>query len=395
MRNQGLNLEQTKQANRLLVLRLICTIGNVTRTELTRRVGLAKMTVSNITADLLRTGMIQEAEPSCEERPTAGRPQTVLHLSREAPAVAGIWISRDLCVGIACTMDLQVLGQFQVELGVGDTAETLLEKLERTANELKKAAARPVMGLGLASIGPLDLERGLLLNPPNFYGIREVSLTETLSARLELPVFLQNDMDAAALAEKLYGQWAALKNFAYVGLSNGIGAGLVMGDSLFTGQHGFAGEIGHMVVNCEGPVCTCGNRGCLETYVSVPKIRQCFQQEFQREFSGFEEICQFSRENTQASLLMDKLTDKLAVALASFCNLMDPEAVVLGHDGAFLSNSQLALLEKRINDQILSASFTHVRVLRSSFGAMAPSYGAAVVALKRVFDGKLWYEKIF
>lgn len=393
MRTKGISLEHTKKANRLLVLRLLCSGQGFSRTEISRQVGLAKMTVTNIISELLRMGFIEE---TAGKRIGAGRPQKQLQLTSKMPAILGFSMYRDCCTGIAATMDLRILSRNQFPIGSKDTAETLLDKLEYAARELMDSCGREtILGIGIAAMGPLDSEKGELLSPPDFYGIRRVALTKILTERLGLPVLLGNDMDAAALAEKLYGSCTSLKNFVYVGLTNGVGAGLVLNDSLFRGKQGFVGELGHMSIDCSGPLCTCGNRGCLETYVSVPKMIDQFQKEFRREFSDFGELCHFCAVNPAAGELLNRLLEKLAVALINLCNLTDPEAIVLGHSGALLTDAQLDFLAQRVNDGILARGLTRIPVWHSSFGTEASLYGAATLPLKSVFDGKLWYDRFF
>ncbi|MGI6260999.1 MAG: ROK family protein [Acutalibacteraceae bacterium] len=395
MKHHGLNSEQTKKNNRLLVLNLLCTMQNATRTEITNRIGLAKMTVTNITADLLATGLIYEKETIDPKRQGAGRRQMLLSLSPDSPAVVGVWLSRDFCMGIVAGMNLQVLERMQIDFTADETARTITEKIVQLVQGLTRGLSRKIAGVGIASIGPLEIKRGVILNPPNFYQIKNYPLADELSARLRLPVFLQNDMNAGALAEKYFGAAADMKDFVYLGLTNGIGAGIVMRETLFEGSRGFSGEIGHMSIDCNGPFCQCGNRGCLETFVSVPKIIQQFNAAFGRGMTSFAEVCAFCSANPEGDALMEEISSKLAVALVNLCNALDPEAVIIGHDGAFLNDRDFTRISERVNSRVLAKDSSHIKFLRSSFGSLAPVYGAAVVVLRRIFDGKLMYDEIF
>lgn len=208
-------------------------------------------------------------------------------------------------------------------------------------------------------------------------------------------MFLANDMDVSASVEKLYGKCVDLRNFVYVGLTNGVGAGLLLNNSLFLGNHGFAGELGHMTIDSDGPLCTCGNRGCLETYVSVPRIMQRFRRELGREFEDFGGLCGFCEKDPAGAALLDTLLEKLSTALINLCNLTDPEAIVIGHSGALLTDSQLESIERRVNQGILAKGLSKIQVMRSAFGTQASLYGAAALPLKQIFDGNLCYERFF
>lgn len=395
MRSKGINGEHTKQQNRLLVLRLLCTMREATRTEITRRVGLAKMTVSNITAELLESGVIYEKETLAAVRPGAGRKQMLLSLSQELPVAVGVWLSRDFCLGIAATMDLQVLSQRLISFTAEETSASITKKAVELVRTLQASTGRRMIGVGVASIGPLDPREGILLNPPNFYQIHDYGIAEQLRGQLECPVFLQNDANAGALAEKYFGCCQDFQNFAYIGIANGVGAGLVVNDSLYDGTGGFAGEIGHMVIDFEGPVCHCGRKGCLETFVSVPKVLESFEKVFGHSFGTLSEVCGYCEESERGAALLQKLLGSLAVGLINLGNLTAPEAIVIGHEGAVLSDLQLGWIAEQVNCGVLARGAMETKVLRSSFGTLAPVYGAAVTVLKQVFEGKLLYEELF
>lgn len=394
MRTHGLNLEQTKRANRLLVLRLLCTSAAMTRTEISRQTGLAKMTISNIVTQLLRAGIAQEVS-NTDPGHAIGRPQTRLELAPCAPQVLGIWISRDRCVGIRAAMDLRIQTRAQVPLPPSASPEHLLDTVEQLARELLADCAVPVPGMGIVCPGPLDPQRGVILNPPDFYGVRHLPIAAALSERLGLPVFLHNDMNAAAMAEKLYGCGRDLHTFAYVGLTSGVGAGLIVGNSLLTGSHGFAGELGHVTVDPSGPLCACGNRGCLETYVSVPALLRQFSRQFHRSFADLADLCDFCETDAQAASAWETESARLALALTGLCNLFDPQAILLGHEGAALTDRQIALLSRQLAGTIFARDAVRIPVRRSSFGELAPVYGAAVTLLQRLFDGTLPYPPLW
>ena len=397
MKTKGLNSEQTKRSNRLLVLRLLSMMGGGSRTELTGRVHLAKMTVSNITAELLQSGILYEKETLENTRHSAGRRQMLLSFSEKAPAVIGVWVSRDSLTGIVTDPALAVLGRHTLLLKQGETAETFLEKLERLCKRLAEGAqGRTVLGIGIASIGPLDVQNGMLLNPPNFFGIRDLPLGAELEKRLGIPVFLENDTNAGALAEKYFGSCVDCSDFLYVGLTNGISAGIVLRDTLLHGAHGFAGEIGHAVVNPDGPLCYCGRRGCLETRAAVPYILRDAQEEFgEEEVPDFAALCNLCRMSPQAENWLAGRLSSLTRVLLNLSNTLDPEKILIGHEGALLPDRVLARMEEELNAGILAAGHASVKVERSSFDCMAAVYGAAAVVLRKVFDGKLGYEIFF
>lgn len=392
---KGINGEKTKQLNRLLVLRLLCTVPSISRTEITKRIGLVKMTVSNIVNELLATGLIYEKETIDTGKQGAGRKQMCLSFSESAPVAMGIWLSRDFCQGVIVNMNLQELARCQISFTKDETQQTITDKLYRLTNQLRISTDKRIIGLGVSAIGPLDTKSGTILNPPNFFGISDYPIVSILAEKTGLPIFLQNDMNAAALAEKYFGLAQEVDNFGYIGITNGIGAGIVIDDRLFEGTRGFSGEIGHMVIDNHGERCHCGNNGCLETLVSAPIILKRFEEDFNIKFQSLVEVCKFCGENPRALELMGEICGTLSTGLINFCNMFDPAMIILGHEGASLSDDQLLNISNRVNSSILANQFTSVNFKRSSFGTLAPLYGAAVVVLKQMLDGKLLYDEIF
>ncbi len=397
MKEKGLNRDQTKKTNRLLVLQLLCMMGGGSRTELTKRVRLAKMTVSNITAELLQNGILFEKEPLENGASSAGRKQMLLSFSEKSPLVIGIWISRDSCMGIVSTMDLEILEQETMYFSVTENASSLLEKIASLCMELRSRVSneRKILGIGIASIGPLDIRQGIILNPPNFFEIENLPLQSELERRLHLPVFMENDTNAGALAEKYFGNCTDCTDFIYIGLTNGLSAGIVLRDSLLHGRHGFAGEVGHTTIDPHGKVCYCGRKGCLETVCTVPALLQDASAELGVHCTDFESLCSLSNRNPRVLRWMLQKLESLSETLANLANILDPERILIGHEGACLPPRILQRMEEQINGEILACQQGHITIEASSFGTMAAVYGAAVVVLKKVFDGELAYDLFF
>ena len=196
----------------------------------------------------------------------------MLKISSASPVVAGVWVSRDFCHGVLCDLKADIIAQKRLPLGGLDTAGTLCEKIIHCVEYLIKQTKRRVLGVGVCSLGPVDIQNGVILKPTNFYGITDVPVVERIKEVLGLPAFLEKDMNASALAEKYYGRCRDVSDFVYLGITNGIGAGIISSGELFHGGSGFSGEFGHTSIDHQGERCHCGNRGCIELYASVPKI---------------------------------------------------------------------------------------------------------------------------
>lgn len=392
---EGINKKDIKRANRLLVLRCLSTAADISRTMITQETHLAKMTVSNIISEMIATGVVCEYEKLSSTDNSTGRKQIGLRFTAEAPLILGIWLSRDACRGIVVDLQLNKLAAGSFSLHEDETGQTLSHRLIAFIQRMNRKVSGRISAVGVSVIGPLDAQRGVVLNPPNFHDIHDYPLKETISSATGLPCVVQNDINAAALAEKNFGAFRRYENFAYVGITNGVGAGIILNGQLYSGNDGFAGEIGHLVIDYHGRPCRCGNNGCLETYVSVPVIRKEFEEAFRRPFAGLPEICAFSAENGEADRILRQTLHILSIGLSNLGNCFDPEIIILGHEGAQISNEYIQEIETQLNRRLFSGQAKYIHVYRSSFGLDSPLYGAAVAVLDEVFDGRLFYDRLF
>ena len=385
----GINASDIKERNRGLLLRLLCCEGVDSRIEMSRQSGLSKMAVTNITAQLIQDGWLEETHLTETNR--VGRNPMSLALSSRSPRVLGLYISRKQITAVLADAGCTILYRESEPLKEGETQETLLEKCLSALRLVRKASPdTPLLGIGVAAIGPLDCDRGVLLNPRNFFVISQVPLKEVLEKEWNLPVIFNNDMNAAALAEALFSPKRS-REFLYLGISDGVGAGIISDGRLFQNSGGFVGEIGHFAINENGPLCSCGNRGCLELYVSMPVILEQVAAALQLEKDKIapEQLQQTLLSPACASINRE-LESHLSYALTSAVNLLDPERVLFGHEGVFLPDSLLQNIEKQINKKILASGYRKIRVQKSSFGREAPLVGSVCYVLDKVFSGNLY-----
>lgn len=378
--SKGSNIQQLRLRNRAVILKMICTTDKMSRIELSKKAGLTKMTLSNIAGELLENGVLREY--ASDYIPSVGRRPILLDISETSPVVIGIQIARDACKGIVADAKLHSWAEEDIPLEAGETEESLLAKLRNIIRSLQKKTQRQIIGIGVACMGPLDSSRGRLLDPPNFYGIHDVDITRSLEAEFGLPVFFENDMNASALAELHYGCGKHYGDYIFLGLTNGVGAGIVSSGAVLKGEYGISGEIGHTTVQYDGPLCSCGRKGCLETYVSVPVLLQKA-----RILSGDQELrwedfmLRLRKENDPLWAVLNDTIEPLAAALANAVNLLDSRLIIIGQEGVHLPLSYLLRLEEKINRLILARRMKSVRIVCSTFGESAPLLGSAALAV--------------
>ncbi|MER7935043.1 MULTISPECIES: ROK family transcriptional regulator [unclassified Streptomyces] len=256
----GANLLAVRSHNTALVLDLLRTAGadGISRLELAARTGLTPQAVSKITARLREEGLAAEAGRRAS---TGGKPATVLRLVPEAGHAVGLQLDRDELRAVLVDLDGTVVGERQGGLDLGAGAAAVLGAASALVGELREEIPEEVLGVGVAAPGPLDHVHGVLHRVTGFPEWDGFPLRDALAERLGVPVVVDKDSNAAALGLAVGGEGGS---FAYLHLGTGLGAGLVIGDSVHRGARTGAGEFGHQVIQLDGPPCHCGNRGCIE-----------------------------------------------------------------------------------------------------------------------------------
>ncbi|MGP4013958.1 ROK family protein [Streptomyces sp. 4N124] len=263
----GANLLALRSHNTALVLDLLraADADGISRLELAERTGLTPQAVSKITARLRGEGLVAEAGRRAS---TGGKPRTVLRLVPEAGHAVGVHLDRDELRAVLVDLKGSVVGERCTPLDLGAGAEAVLAEVEAVVAAVLGADSVPgLTGVGVALPGPLDHARGVLHRVTGFPEWDGFPLREALEGRLGVPVVVDKDTNAAALGLAVGGRGGPGEgggSFAYLHLGTGLGAGLVIGGSVHRGARTGAGEFGHQVVQLDGPLCTCGDRGCIE-----------------------------------------------------------------------------------------------------------------------------------
>lgn len=383
---KGINSLDVKNQNRGLTLKLIAREQAFSRADVTKQIGLTKMTVSNIVADLLSSGYLLEADTLYTT--SVGRNPIVLDLAPTAPKVMGIYLCRDSISVVVTDIKCNFLYQRQISL-YKETPPSLAQKLIRLAEGAAAFCSDRLLGIGVAAMDPLDERSGTLLNPSNFFGIANFPIRAYLEDRFSLPVFLNNDMNASALAEKLFGAGKDLDNFIYIGITNGIGAGIIADGKPFRDDNSFVGEIGHMTISYDGPLCVCGNQGCLEVYANMSVLLDRLQHAAATDTPvSCEDFDRLAEQPACRDVFFD-VAQKLSYGLINIANLLNPQAIFIGHEGCYLPAFCVQALEDTLNQRILAAGYQQIRVAPSRFGPSAPLVGSACCVLERLFAGKI------
>lgn len=378
----SLNNQKLKERNRGLVLGMIVENESISRVELSRKSNLTKMSITNIVAELIEKSIVEESEANVNSG--IGRNAVNLRISPKAPKCIGILLHRDYCCVTLTDLTYQVLfceteeineenhGRF-LEIVCG-MIDKILERNER------------IFGIGIGALGPVDITNGVILNPPNFYGIQNVPIVRFLEEKYGFPVYMDNMCNCAALSEKYFGLGKEYEDFLYVGISNGIGSGIIVSNKISRNVNGLSSELGHMSIDYRGNICACGNRGCLETYAGIRVIERMVKEKKGKTYT-FQEICAEYKDPEIDKILME-MTEKLSCGIVNAVNFINPQAVIIGLEGKEIPIRYIKILEERINRFRVFGKEKYICVRVSGFlGDESMAYPICAI-LEKAFEGK-------
>jgi glucokinase len=282
--------------------------------------------------------------------------------------IAGIDIGGTQIRVAAARSDGRIIGTRRVRTGSLEGPAGMMAWACEALEGLRDGERLRVVGIGAP--GPLDSQRGTMFNPPNLPGWHDVPLADQLGRLLRCPVHLENDANLAALAEYHRGAGRGTRTMAYVTWSTGVGGGLVIDGKLFSGAHGAAGEIGHMVLDPDGPLDACGQRGCVEAF--------CGGSALQRETgeSAVELFDAAAAGDAEASVIVRRAATYMGHALVNLTNLFDPEMIVIG-GGVTRSWSQVEpVLKTVLHSSPFIRPARRPRVRRARLGEKVGEVGA-------------------
>jgi len=382
--------QSMQQANRALVLALIRHDPTLSRASIARQTTLSPASVSGIVDHLIREGFVREEAAAATG--TVGRRPMRLVFNPAARVTLGIAIDvRDVTAGLVDLggkMRATQRAPIAPEAGPAAIVDTVAQVARRA---LRGVASRDVLGVGVAVPGLARWPDGVILFSPNL-GWRDVPIQAMLEERLRRPVLVDNEVRALALAEHSYGAARGARTVVVIDAAYGVGGAVIIDGALYRGVHGAAGEVGHNIVEPNGAVCGCGNRGCLETVASAHGLvaraidalaagRASALAADARVGLTLDHIVAAARGgDALACELLARAATYLGLAVANAIDNWDPERVVLSGSVALAVGDRLDDALGGGQRAILDVGRARVPVARAALGADAKVIGAATLA---------------
>ena len=380
------SLGSLRDHNRRRVLEELQHRGTASRADLARFTGLSRSTVSSLVGELQHSGLVVEtADNGVGGRSQGqGRPPVLLTLDRRAGAVVGIDFGHAGVRVAAADLGRTILAEHHRDMDVDHAGTTALDaaaELVHTVLEEADVDADRVLAAGMGVSGPVDHEADVVHRSAILPSWGDIRPGAEMHKRLGVPVFIENDANLGAMAEVALGAARDVRNAIYLMIGAGIGAGLVVDGKIIHGAGGTAGELGHVLVDDNGPICRCGNRGCLETLAGSPAVVELLKPAYGAELTFDGVLKLIADEDPGALRAVADAGRVLGRVVAAVCNVFNPDTVVVGGDLGEAGDVLLDPMREAVSRYAIAPAAEDARIVAGVLGERAQVLGALALAL--------------
>jgi predicted NBD/HSP70 family sugar kinase len=377
-----------RESNRLRVLELLLRHPARSRADVGRRLGLSRATVTAVMSELERAGMVEQQSDDAgdEKRRAIGRPPLQVSLAPSAAYAVGLDFGHRHVRAAVCDLGGEIVAQRWAESWVDEhPAEAFDQARSLAAEALEEAGVDParVIGAGAGLPAPVDAVTGTVHAEGILPGWAGIVPAAELEARLGMPVLVENDANAGAIGEHLFGAGRGVQDMVYLQLAAGIGVGMILSGRLYRGVVGVAGEIGHTTAVTDGPLCRCGNRGCLETIASSVAVAGILERSGRGAMTLPQMLELLEEGDRGVRRAFADAGAAVGVALTYTVNLLNPSLVIVGGELADAGDVLLDPIRAAIERSAVSPAAAAVRVAAGELGTRAEVLGAASIQLAR------------
>ena len=402
------SFELMKQLNIAAVLKVLRTGGKLSRAEIAEITGLTPATVTNITKFLMNAGYLNETGIG---ESSGGRPPVILELNPEARYVVGVDLGVGVVEVVIANLEAKIVAKKSIEIQDKEEEKEynlVLNKLISMISEIIEESnieKDKIMGIGMAVHGVVNASTGISEFAP-YYNWKKVQISKDVEEAFGYPVYIDNDVRAMALGESWFGCAKGIDNFITINISNGIGAGIIIDNKPYYGVDYSAGEIGHIVVDVDGPKCNCGNYGCLESIASnkslvkkaIKLIKQGTETQMLKgkedvEDITIEDICDAATKGDEAAIALLKEAGRyIGLVISNLVNILNPMQVVMVGEIMVYNSYALDSIKATVKKVGFQLPAQKAKILQSALGENSAVIGAVTLVLQEVFKGKEFAE---
>jgi predicted NBD/HSP70 family sugar kinase len=369
-----------REANRARIVESLMRHGHLTQVELAGSTGLSPATVSNIVKELSASGVLNTSTTS-----RSGRRAVEVTLARRTGLVAGLhFSSRQLRVAVS-DIERTIVAEHLVPLAPDHRYDRELDRVTLLLGDTLEsldASLSDLLAIGIALPVPVRQSTGEVATPGLMRGWDGVPVAAALSDRVQLPVFIDTEANLGGLAEARFGAARGRSVSAYIRVGYTISGSIILGGTPFRGASGRAGQIGHVTIDENGPICRCGNRGCLEMFAGGPALLELFRDTGLQRMRDL--VLRSDAGDAGARRAIADAGRHIGIAAASLANLLDPELIVIGGELAGAGEILLAPLRHALERSVLGGGIDGPEVVEGALGDRAELLGCLAMAIDNV-----------
>ncbi|MDR0518666.1 MAG: ROK family transcriptional regulator [Clostridiales Family XIII bacterium] len=391
-----------KRNNTRLVFDLIREGESVSRKDLAEKTGLTSPSITNIANELIEQNYIVE---SGHEESNGGRKAALLSLNPNAGNIIGVSLTATAIYIVITDFKARLLDEMHIDMGDAPAQDAVIEKIVSSIKSImdgQGVAKEQIHGIGLVTPGPIDVENGLIINPPNLTGWHDVPLKAIVGEQIGIPVEFEKETAASALCENWFGKAKASKVLVACGVYHtGIGASVVIDGKVFHGYGNSAGEIGHMVVDINGRQCACGNYGCLETVADGRSLLRRVKSKLKtddaiRRECGIADVDALTlreildrAESGEEAFRVELLTCAryVAIALSNLIVSVGPDTIVLTGDIPDYSPTFVDSVRQYIHGRPYPGHSQDIDIYSPALKRNTEAMGGVALVYRRIFKG--------
>ncbi len=387
------NRELIRAINRSHVLNAIKAYGPIGRADIARRTGLSPATVTSLSAKLISQNLVFEKSAGDS---SGGRPPILLVINPKGGYVVGIKLTETNAVCALTDLEATVIAKASMPLS-GHNPIRVVEDLAHMVTTFireQKISKKQLLGVGVGLAGIVDANEGILRQSP-IYGWDNVPLRQMLQSKLNVPIYIENDVNTLTLTERWFGPGQGVDNFLTVTVGRGVGLGIVVNGQFYRGQNGGAGELGHTTIDPKGPLCACGKHGCLEAYVGDPGLIRTANEEYERghlsvKVETIEELLQLAQSGDSSAIkIFKKAGSILGIAIANLINLFNPKKIIISGEGTREGDYLFISMKESIQQNTMPGLFDPKIVEIIPWGDDVWARGAAGLVLRELFESPI------
>lgn len=378
------NQQTIKSNNKQKILETIRVDAPISRSDVAQKLGLTKGTVSSLVNELLEADLCHETGPG---ESSGGRRPVMLLFQHSAAHVIGIDIGVNYILGVLTDLSGSIIKEFkQPAMNPNyDEAVQIITDLIRSLLSSAPESTYGVVGIGLAVPGTVNKEGELLLAPNLNWEHKK--LKEQIQDEFNLPVLIENEANAGAFAERKMRSSHSSDHMVYISAGIGIGVGMILNGELYRGSNGFAGEMGHMIIQYDGLPCSCGSKGCWELYASEKAlIKKATSILATNEEWTLEKLIEQAANDKQVQAIFAETAKFLGIGIANIVNTLNPEQIIIGNRLAMAKEWIKDQVEEVVKECALDVSKSHLQIQFSNLSIYSAALGVSAFAVENFIE---------